>query len=58
MRDGTTCAFEVDAWDGSFGPGGADAFGLRIFGCGGAAGDRYSLAATPLAQGSVAIHRN
>jgi len=51
----TVCKFEVDAWDSSFQPGNADAFGLKIFSCD-SHGDRYSLAAVPLNNGSIIIH--
>lgn len=49
------CNFEVDAWDNSF-AGNADAFGLKITSCS-IGGDRYSLPATPLTQGSIIIHK-
>lgn len=52
----TTCKFQVDAWDGSF--SGTDAFGLHIYGCSGAGGDRYRLEASSLRTGSIIIHRD
>ena len=56
ISGGNVCKFEVDAWDNSFSPGNADAFGLKIFSCA-SGGDRYSLAATPLTKGSIIIHQ-
>jgi hypothetical protein len=56
INGATVCKFQVDAWDASFQPGNADAFGLKIFSCD-SGGDRYSLAAVPLAKGSVIIHK-
>lgn len=56
INGATVCEFEVDAWDGSFQPGNVDAFGLKIFSCA-SGGDRYSLAAAPLKQGSIIIHK-
>ena len=57
INGSTVCKFVVDAWDGSFN-GGVDAFGLRLFACGGAAADvhRYNLPATQLTRGSIIIH--
>lgn len=55
INGATICKFEVDAWDASFQPGNADAFGLKIFSCSGG-GDRYNLVATPLTHGSIIIH--
>jgi hypothetical protein len=59
INGATVCKFAVDAWGGSFPSGtgkNVDAFGLKIFSCAGG-GDRYSLAATPLKQGSIIIHK-
>ena len=56
INGANVCKFEVDAWDGSFQPGNVDAFGLKIFSCA-SGGDRYSLSATALTQGSVIIHK-
>jgi hypothetical protein len=55
LNGDVVCKFEVDAWDGSFGPDEGDAFGLKIHACGG--GDRYSLDRTPLVTGSIKIHK-
>ena len=49
----TVCKFEVDAWDGSFQPGSADALGLKIFSCAGGV-DRYNLPPTSI-RGSIII---
>jgi hypothetical protein len=51
----TVCQYELDAWDGSL--GGSDAFGLRIFACGGTGGDRYLLQGTRLTRGAIFIHK-
>jgi hypothetical protein len=53
----TVCKFVVGAWDGCFN-GGADAFGLRLFACGGSNEDvyRYKLPATALSKSSIVIH--
>jgi hypothetical protein len=56
INGATVCKFEVDAWDGSFSSSKLDAFGLKIFSCAGG-GDRYNLAATPLKQGNIIIHK-
>ena len=56
INGAAVCKFQVDAWDGSFSSSELDAFGLRIFSCAGG-GDRYSLAARPLKQGSIIIHK-
>jgi len=50
------CKFEVDAWDASFGSSKTDAFGLRLFACGGSTA-RYELAASPLIRGSIIVHK-
>lgn len=55
LNSTTACKFEVDAWDGS-GPGGGDAFGIKIFSCAGG-GDRYRIEAAPITRGSIIIHR-
>jgi hypothetical protein len=59
INGGDVCKFVVDAWDASFAPGGVDAFGLRLFACGGASEviHRYNLPATPLTKGGIIIHR-
>jgi hypothetical protein len=59
INGATVCKFAVDAWAGSFQQmtaSNVDALGLRIFSCAGG-GDRYSLPATPLKQGSIIIHK-
>lgn len=55
-RGSFACKFEVDAWDGSFQPGGVDAFGLRIHSCAGV-GNAYNLPATSLTTGNIIIHK-
>ena len=56
INGSTSCQFSLDAWQGSFQPGNTDAFGIRIYNCGGATGDRYNLATKPTSQGSIKIH--
>ena len=59
INGGSVCKFQVDAWDRSFQPGSVDAFGLKIFACnsgGDANGNRYTIAATTLMNGSIIIH--
>jgi hypothetical protein len=56
INGNTTCAFAIDAWSGSFQPGNVDAFGITIFNCGGATGNRYNLPTAPITQGSIKIH--
>ena len=46
---------DVSSWAGSF-TGNADAFGLKITSCSNG-GDRYSLPATALTNGSIIIHK-
>ena len=56
VNGATVCTFEVDAWDGSFSSSNLDGIGLKIFSCA-SGGDRYSLSASPLKQGSIIIHK-
>ena len=51
----TVCKFSIDAYDSSFGPSRVDAFGLRIFNCGGGTADRYNLPVTQLTKGKIQI---
>src|SRR5262249_55438861 len=61
--DGTNvCQFTVDAWDKSYNSAGnkGDAFGINIYSCnhgGSGNGDRYSIDATPLTNGTIIIHK-
>lgn len=62
INGSTECKFVVDAWDGSYSDisvSNVDAFGLRLFACGGALDSvhRYWLEATPLTKGSIIIHK-
>ena len=52
----TSCKFAIDAYAASFPPNNVDAFGLRIFNCGGGSGDRYNLPATAVTKGNIVIH--
>lgn len=56
LNGDTVCKFLIDAWDGSFLPDNVDAFGLRIYDCTGAPGDRYNLPATPVTKGNIQVH--
>jgi hypothetical protein len=57
LNGDTVCKFMIDAWDGSFIPDNVDAFGLRIYDCTGAPGDRYNLPATPVTKGNIQVHQ-
>ena len=57
ISGGPVCKFQVDAWDGSFSASNVDAFGIKLYACASGTSDRYSLDATPLAKGSVVIHK-
>lgn len=55
--NGTTrCKYEVDGWDGSYGPTRSDAFSVRIFPCDGGL-DGFDLRATPLNAGEIIVRR-
>lgn len=55
LNGSVQCSYLVDVWDGSHATAGGDAFGVRIFDCGGDGASLYEFDAQPLTRGKIRV---